>query len=148
MVYFTSLRGIRRTYEDCYAVRLILRGYKVYVDERDLSMDSGYKEELQEVLGGGKGGIVSLPQVFVKGKFLGGADVVKHLNEMGELRKLLDGLPRTERGCMCDSCGDVRFIPCLNCSGSRKLFDHDQGVMKRCPECNENGLIRCPECCL
>jgi hypothetical protein len=27
------------------------------------------------------------------------------------------------------------------------LFDEDEGVLKRCLECNENGLIRCPDCC-
>ncbi|OMP00913.1 hypothetical protein CCACVL1_03255 [Corchorus capsularis] len=32
--------------------------------------------------------------------------------------------------------------------GSRKVFDEDEGLLKRCLECNENGLIRCPECCL
>ncbi|GAB2287938.1 hypothetical protein Dimus_022290 [Dionaea muscipula] len=147
VVYFTSLRGVRRTYEDCYAVRLILRGYKVHVDERDLSLDLTYKKELQAALGE-KDNVVSLPQVFIKGRYVGGADVVRHLNEIGELRKLLEGLPRRERGFMCDSCGDVRFVPCLNCSGSRKVFDQDQRLMKRCPECNENGLIRCPECYL
>ena len=28
------------------------------------------------------------------------------------------------------------------------LFDiMDEEVLKRCLECNENGLIRCPNCC-
>ncbi|GMH05089.1 hypothetical protein Nepgr_006929 [Nepenthes gracilis] len=146
VVYFTSLRGVRRTYEDCYAVRMILKGYKVYVDERDLSMDSAYKKELQNVLG--EKSSVSLPQVFIKGRFVGGADVIKHLNEIGELRKLLEGLPLRERGTVCNTCGDVRFVPCSNCNGSRKVFDEDEEIMKRCSECNENGLVRCPECCL
>lgn len=144
VLYFTSLRGVRRTFEDCYAVRSIFRGYRVYVDERDVSMDSSYRKELENVMNEQN---VSLPQVFIKGKYVGAAEMIKHLNELGELRKILESLPLRERGVFCDTCGDIRFIPCLNCSGSRKLFDEDEGIMKRCMDCNENGLIRCPTCC-
>ncbi|KMT17089.1 hypothetical protein BVRB_2g041430 [Beta vulgaris subsp. vulgaris] len=145
VLYFTSLRGIRRTREDCDAVRMILRAYKVFVDERDVSMDAAYKKELLGLLGEKH---VSLPHVFINGRYLGGVDVVRQLNETGELRKILQALPMRERRFVCDACGDVRFLPCSNCSGSRKLFDEDEQVIKRCLECNENGLIRCPECCL
>ncbi|KAL5799220.1 hypothetical protein ACOSQ3_032299 [Xanthoceras sorbifolium] len=144
VVYLTSLRGIRRTFEDCYAVRTIFRGFRVWIDERDISMDSAYKKELHCVFGGKK---VSLPQVFIRGKHVGGADVVKGMFETGELARVLDGFPRRQPGFVCGGCGDVRFVPCGNCSGSRKLFDEDDGVLKRCLECNENGLIRCPDCC-
>ncbi|XP_021296891.1 uncharacterized protein At5g39865 [Herrania umbratica] len=144
VVYFTSLRGIRRTYEDCYAVRMIFRGFRVWVDERDISMDAAYRKELQSVL---KEKNVSLPQVFIKGKCVGGADVIKSMFEVGELAKILDGFPRRQPGFVCEACGDVRFVPCGNCSGSRKVFDEDEGLLKRCLECNENGLIRCPDCC-
>ncbi|GMI90449.1 hypothetical protein like AT5G13810 [Hibiscus trionum] len=144
VVYLTSLRGIRRTYEDCYAVRMIFRGFRVWVDERDVSMDSAYKKELQSVL---RKNNPSLPQVFIKGKYVGGADVIKSMFEVGELAKILDGFPRIQPGLVCDCCGDARFVPCGNCSGSRKVFDEDEGLLKRCLECNENGLIRCPNCC-
>ena len=144
VVYLTSLRGIRRTYEDCYAVRMIFRGFRVWVDERDISMDAAYRKELQTVL---KEKNVSLPQVFIKGKYVGGADVIKSMFEVGELAKILDGFPRRQPGFVCEGCGDVRFVPCGNCSGSRKVFDEDEGLLKRCLECNENGLIRCLDCC-
>ncbi|XWS56998.1 hypothetical protein CRYUN_Cryun09bG0133700 [Craigia yunnanensis] len=144
VVYLTSLRGIRRTYEDCYAVRMIFKGFRVWVDERDISMDAAYKKELQSVL---KEKNVSLPQVFIKGKYVGDADIIKSMFEVGELAKILDGFPRRQPGFVCEGCGDVRFVPCGNCSGSRKVFDEDQGLLKKCLECNENGLIRCPDCC-
>lgn len=51
VVYFTSLRGVRKTYEDCGHVRVILKGLGVKIDERDVSMHSGFKEELKELLG-------------------------------------------------------------------------------------------------
>jgi glutaredoxin domain-containing cysteine-rich protein 1 len=47
VVYLTSLRGIRRTFEDCNAVKMILKGFRVWVDERDVSMDRAYRKELQ-----------------------------------------------------------------------------------------------------
>lgn len=144
VVYLTSLRGIRSTYEDCYAVRMIFHGFRLWVDERDTSMDLAYRTELQSVLGEKS---VSLPQVFIGGKHIGGADVVKQLFETGELAKILKGFRVREAKIVCESCGDVRFVPCWNCSGSRKVFDENQGLLKRCLECNENGLIRCPDCC-
>ncbi|KAI4323534.1 hypothetical protein L6164_023131 [Bauhinia variegata] len=144
VLYFTSLRGIRRTFEDCYAVRMIFTRFSVWVDERDISMDAEYKKELQSVMGEKN---VCLPQVFIRGKYVGGAEVMKYLFEVGELAKMLEGFPKRKPGFVCESCGDLRFAPCMNCSGSRKIFDEDEGMLKRCMECNENGLIRCPDCC-
>ncbi|XP_030552190.2 uncharacterized protein At5g39865-like [Rhodamnia argentea] len=143
VLYFTSLHGIRRTYEDCYAVRTIFRGFRVWVDERDVSMDLAYKKELQCVLGEKK---VSLPQVFIGGTYVGGADAIRQMYETGELAKILERFPKKAPGFVCECCGDERFVPCTNCDGSRKVFDEDEGVLKRCLECNENGLVRCPEC--
>lgn len=144
VLYFTSLRGIRKTYEDCCTVRMIFRGFRVAVDERDISMDSAYRKELQNVLGGKA---MSLPQVFIRGKHVGGADEVKQIHEIGELGKLLDGFQVQELGFGCKNCGDVRFMPCQNCNGSKKVFEEEEGRLRKCPDCNENGLIRCPICC-
>ncbi|XP_059664039.1 uncharacterized protein At5g39865-like [Cornus florida] len=131
-------------YEDCCAVRMILRGFRVFIDDCDISTDSAYRKELQSVLGEKK---VTLPQVFVRGKYIGGDDVIKQLHEVGELAKILSGLPIQELGFVCEGYGDAKFIPCSNCSGSRKVYDEDEDQLKRCLECNENRLIRCPTCC-
>ncbi|KAL6555347.1 hypothetical protein OROGR_006605 [Orobanche gracilis] len=144
VLYYTSLRGIRKTYEDCCAVRVILRGFRVFVDERDISMDRSYRTELQEAL---KEKAITLPQVFIKGKYIGGADEIKRLNDFGELAKLLGDFPVKNLGFVCQICGDARFVPCSNCSGSRKIYQEYEGKLMRCPECNENGLIRCSGCC-
>ncbi|KAL2465931.1 Glutaredoxin family protein [Abeliophyllum distichum] len=143
ILYYTSLRGIRKTYEDCCAVRGIFRGYRVCVDERDISMDSSYRKELQEAL---KGKSASLPQVFIRGKYIGGAEEIKQLNEAGELANLLKGFRLMDLVFVCEICGDARFVPCPNCNGSRKVYEEDEGRMIRCPDCNENGLIRCSGC--
>lgn len=149
VVYFTSLRSIRRTFEDCCAVRMILNGFRVWVDERDISMDSAYKKELENIiLENSKSRVLKLPQVFIRGNHIGGVDEIKHLNEIGELGKMLGGIPIYPIGSIgCRACGNMRFVPCYHCNGSRKVYNEDCHV-KRCVYCNENGLLRCPTCCV
>lgn len=144
VLYYTSLRGIRKTYEECCTVRMIFRGFRVCVDERDMSMDSSYRKDLQSLLGGKT---VTLPQVFIKGMYIGGAEEIKELHEEGELAVLLDGIPVKDSRFVCESCGDARFVPCSTCNGSRKIFEEEEGKLRRCFDCNENGLVRCPSCC-
>ena len=42
----------------------------------------------------------TIPQVFIHGKFVGGSDIVRELEERGELKALIDATPlrRPERG--------------------------------------------------
>ncbi|KAG6424842.1 hypothetical protein SASPL_115262 [Salvia splendens] len=141
VIYHTSLRGVRKTFQDCHSIRMIFRGFRVSIDERDISMDVAYRKELQRVLGEKH---ISLPQVFIKGKYVGCADVIRQLLEAGELVWLIKGLPLRPTN-PCEGCDDMRFAPCGRCNGSRKVFDEEE--RKRCTECNENGLVRCPLCC-
>ncbi|KAF8729925.1 hypothetical protein HU200_017388 [Digitaria exilis] len=156
VIYLTSLRGIRKTYEDCWSTRSILHGYGVRVDERDLSMHAGFKDQLHAALGGGAA--AKLPQVFADGRHLGGAEEIRRMHEAGELSEALEAC---EMACAppsaggkgialdaCSGCGGVRFVPCEECSGSCKVFLEEVGTFRRCPECNENGLVRCPLCSL
>ncbi|KAK9064776.1 hypothetical protein SSX86_016158 [Deinandra increscens subsp. villosa] len=167
ILYFTSLRGVRKTYEDCRDVRAILKNSGVRVDERDVSMHSGFKEELKELLGDGCNG-GGLPKVFVGKKCIGGVDEIRRFHDEYRLDKVLEGCETVDDrhgdddGGIggCEGCGDVRFLPCETCSGSCKIYyeensdvDEDEEVeendcgFQRCPHCNENGLIRCPFCC-
>ncbi|XP_013675526.2 uncharacterized protein At5g39865-like [Brassica napus] len=163
ILYFTSLRGIRKTYEDSCDVRVILKSIGVRVDERDVSMHSSFKDELKELLLEGKFNNdvgITLPRVFLGGKYFGGAEEIRKLNEDGKLEKILEGCERVEEnkngnGQECEACGDIRFVPCETCSGSCKVYNEDDESEKEdrdygfqtCPDCNENGLVRCPLCC-
>ncbi|KAL0714634.1 hypothetical protein Bca4012_021613 [Brassica carinata] len=149
VLYFTTLRGIRKTYEDCCCVRMILRGLQVAVDERDISMDSKYRKELQSLLcAAEKPKPVCLPQVFIRGRHIGGVEEIMKLNDSGELAEMLKGFPACECLGTCLSCGDARFVPCGNCDGSTKVFEEEEERFRRCSKCNENGLVRCRQCCV
>ncbi|KAI5081405.1 hypothetical protein GOP47_0004588 [Adiantum capillus-veneris] len=145
VLYFTSLRGVRKTYEDCFNVRLILRGLGVRVDERDVWMHSEFKSELSDVLNGLFMGMPRVPQLFVKGRYVGGAETVMRLHEEGVLSCLMEGLAMCFIHSVCSGCGDARFIPCLTCNGSCKVLNVVNEVT-HCLACNENGLIMCPMC--
>ncbi|KAJ0084976.1 hypothetical protein Patl1_31045 [Pistacia atlantica] len=144
VVYFTSLRVVRSTFEDCKSVRSILRGFRVQVDERDLSMDSSFVNELQVILGVGQGKL-TLPRVFIGGRYIGGAEEIRQLHETGELKKFVERLPTADIGA-CDVCGGYSFLLCNDCDGSHKMYTEKAGGFKSCTVCNENGLIRCPSC--
>jgi glutaredoxin domain-containing cysteine-rich protein 1 len=143
VIYTTTLRGIRKTFEDCNTARSIIESHHIHIVERDVSMDSGFKEELRRLMGTKE---VKVPLVFVKGRLIGGADQVVKLEEEGKLEILLDGIPRGLAG-GCEGCAGVRFMMCVQCNGSCKVLDEMQKKMVRCGECNENGLIQCPICC-
>lgn len=143
VLYTTTLRGIRKTFEDCNNVRDALESYEICISERDVSMHLEFRNELRKLMGGK---LVTVPRVFIKGRYIGGADEVLKIHEGGKMAELLAGIPTALAGRVCDGCGGVRFVPCMECSGSCKLVNDDNMVV-RCPECNENGLIQCPICC-
>ncbi|KAJ4978590.1 hypothetical protein NE237_009370 [Protea cynaroides] len=148
ILYTTSLRGVRKTFEDCHSIKFLLGSFRVLFYERDVSMHSEFREELWRILEGR----VIPPRLFIKGRYIGGADEVVGLHEQGKLKLLLQGLPAEESDGPCCSCAGIRFVLCFNCSGSRKIIpevgeDEEEMLPSRCPDCNENGLIVCPICC-
>ena len=153
VIYTTTLRGIRKTFEDCNAVRSAIESYEVAICERDISMDRGFKEELRELMKGKEKesrNQTTPPRVFIKGRYIGGAEEVMRMVDEGWFGDLLKGLPKKRAGEVCDGCGDVKFLPCFQCNGSCKMIvvvkEGRRTVVMRCTECNENGLVHCPIC--
>ncbi|CAN8237142.1 unnamed protein product [Cochlearia groenlandica] len=149
--YTTGLRGVRKTFEACRTVRFLLENHKVMYKERDVSMDLGFREEMWSLLGEK----VTSPRLFIKGRYIGGADEVVALNENGKFKKLLQGIQRIDSPCEC--CENERFLICITCHGSSRLVaeehndDAENGngndkMWIRCRDCNENGLVKCPLC--
>ncbi|XP_059276445.1 uncharacterized protein At5g39865-like [Lycium ferocissimum] len=153
VIYTTTLRGVRKTFEACNAVRSAIEGLGVLYSERDISMDRGFREELKELVKGKESSELIPPRVFFKGRYIGGAEEVMSIVEEGNFGDLLQGLPKVKAGCVCEGCGGVRFMPCFTCNGSCKMVKEDaeqnegKTVVIRCTECNENGLVLCPICC-
>lgn len=141
VIYTTTLRGIRKTFEDCNIVRSVIESHLIQVSERDVSMDAGYKEELRVLMTSKE---VKVPMVFVKGRMVGGAEEMLKLEEEAKLGILFNGVPKASIS-GCEGCGGIRFVMCMDCKGSCKVLGEDRKKVK-CGECNENGLIRCPLC--
>ncbi|XP_039010959.1 uncharacterized protein At5g39865-like isoform X2 [Hibiscus syriacus] len=150
VIYTTTLRGIRKTYEDCNAVRSAIQSFGIVICERDISMDQGFREEFRELMKGKEKELTSKmtpPRVFIKGFYIGGAEEVMRIIDEGWFGELLEGLPKKRAGEVCHGCGDVRFLPCFRCNGSCKMaVEGQRTVVVRCTECNENGLVHCPVC--
>lgn len=145
ILYTTTLRGIRKTFEDCNKIRFLLDSFKVVYIERDTSMHMKFKEELWKILEGKP----LPPRLFVKGRYIGGVEEVLNLNEQGKLRPLFAEMPVRNSDALCEGCDGVRFIICLRCNGSHKIITEEDGEDKHsslCLDCNENGLIVCPSC--
>ncbi|WVY90143.1 hypothetical protein V8G54_035657 [Vigna mungo] len=144
VVYYTTLHAVRSTFDACKNVFSILCGFRVLIDNRDVSIDSGFASELNHLMGL-KRAELDLPRIFIAGKYIGGIEDLRYLNEIGELKKLLQDLPAADPT-ECTSCAAHRFILCDKCNGSRRLFVDNKLGFKTCHLCNENGLLRCPSC--
>ncbi|KAL7147046.1 hypothetical protein ABFS83_06G081900 [Erythranthe nasuta] len=143
VLYTTGIRGIRKTFEDCTKIRSLLQNLKVSFSERDVSMHSEFKEEMWRILGGK----FVPPRLFIKGRYIGGAEEVLGLHEQGKLKPLIEGIPIDRNEGPCEGCAGFRFVVCFECSGSRKILPENGGESVDCSECNENGVIVCPFCC-
>ncbi|KAJ8447195.1 hypothetical protein Cgig2_030426 [Carnegiea gigantea] len=131
--YTTSLRGIRKTFEDCQSIRFLLQSFKVIYYERDVSAHCEFRDELWRIMGER----VVPPRLFIRGRYIGGAEQVLGLHEQGRLRPLFMYIPIDYSEGPCNGCCGLRFGLCLNCNGSRKVFDHDQqegGSWSKCTQ--------------
>ncbi|XP_051932062.1 glutaredoxin domain-containing cysteine-rich protein 1 [Hippocampus zosterae] len=149
VIYTTSFRVVRTTFERCELVRKIFQNHRLKFVERNIALDSDYGKELEERCKR-VGEPPSLPVVFVDGHYLGGAEKILSMNESGELQDLLTKIERVQYPETCQSCGGFAFVPCPTCHGSkmsvfRNCFTDSFKALK-CTSCNENGLRPCGSC--
>ncbi|XP_028815918.1 glutaredoxin domain-containing cysteine-rich protein 1 [Denticeps clupeoides] len=149
VIYTTSFRVVRTTFERCELVRKIFQNHRVKFMEKNIALDSDYGKELEERCKK-VGEPPSLPVVFIDGHYLGGAEKILDMNESGELQDLLIKIERVQHPYTCQVCGGFAFIPCPTCHGSkmstfRNCFTDSFKALK-CTACNENGLRPCPSC--
>ncbi|MEE6462127.1 hypothetical protein FKM82_001506 [Ascaphus truei] len=149
VIYTTSLRVVRTTFERCEMVRKIYQNHRVKFEEKNIALNSDYGKELDERCRR-VSEIPSLPVVFIDGHYLGGAEKILSMNESGELQDLLMKIERVQHPHACVSCGGFGFLPCIVCHGSkmsvfRNCFTDSFKALK-CTACNENGLQRCKSC--
>ncbi|XP_070693445.1 glutaredoxin domain-containing cysteine-rich protein 1 [Pempheris klunzingeri] len=149
VIYTTSFRVVRTTFERCELVRKIFQNHRVKFVEKNIALDSEYGKELEERCKR-VGEPPSLPVVFIDGHYLGGAEKILGMNESGELQDLLTKIERVQQPQTCQTCGGFAFIPCPMCHGSkmsvfRNCFTDSFKALK-CTSCNENGLQACTSC--
>ncbi|XP_045887086.1 glutaredoxin domain-containing cysteine-rich protein 1 isoform X2 [Micropterus dolomieu] len=149
VIYTTSFRVVRTTFERCELVRKIFQNHRVKFVEKNIALDCEYGKELEERCKR-VGEPPSLPVVFVAGHYLGGAEKILGMNESGELQDLLTKIERVQLPQTCQTCGGFAFVPCPMCHGSkmsvfRNCFTDSFKALK-CTSCNENGLQPCVSC--
>ncbi|XP_069061955.1 glutaredoxin domain-containing cysteine-rich protein 1 [Pleurodeles waltl] len=149
VIYTTSLRVVRTTFERCELVRKIFQNHRVKFEEKNIALNIDYGKELDERCRR-VSEVPSLPVVFIDGHYLGGAEKILAMNESGELQDLLTKIERVQHPHACPSCGGFGFLPCSVCHGSkmsvfRNCFTDSFKALK-CTACNENGLQRCKSC--
>ena len=120
VVYATSFRGVRATFEECRYVQDLLHNLRIRVTTKDIYVYQYYHKELEERLRHGHRGHISVPQVFIGGQHIGvrlwygrsiqlnvdlylsvlqGKRELEELNEVGELRKILEDYPVSILAC-------------------------------------------------
>jgi len=151
VVFVTSLGIVRETRTRCSSVRKIFRNLCVRISERDVLMSREHYHDLRSRLGvSDLSTSIPLPQVFINGELLGGAELVEQLNESGELRAIVKPLQDwVGVQSVCAKCGGYGMYPCPACQGSKKSgwrSSFDTTIILRCTHCDQGGLVRCDQC--
>lgn len=71
VVYTTSFRGVRSTFEECRYVLSVLYNFRVKVIQRDIYLHKFYYNELEARLGEKNTTKLPVPQVYISGQHIG-----------------------------------------------------------------------------
>ncbi|CRK97312.1 CLUMA_CG010706, isoform A [Clunio marinus] len=147
VVYTTSMGVVRSTYAKCQTVKKILRTLMVKFEERDVFMSHVHQQEIRDRMQTDE---IDVPQLFVDGQYIGNADQVERLNEMGELRQMLKPFKCMDSTITCQVCGGYNMLPCPSCGGSKKSVHRNhftaEFIALKCMNCDEVGLVKCFNC--
>ncbi|XP_011694073.1 PREDICTED: glutaredoxin domain-containing cysteine-rich protein CG31559-like [Wasmannia auropunctata] len=147
VLYTTSLGIVRETFTNCMKMKQMLWTNMVKYDEADLFRDTELQTELKDRT---DSEIVTLPQLFVDGQYIGGVDTVERLNESGELRRILEPYQCKDACAVCPFCGGFQRLLCPICHGSKRSVHRNEFTVEfvalKCAKCDVFGMIRCPHC--
>lgn len=68
----------------CFGAKALLRSKQVEFEEVDVTDDPARREEMERL-----SGRITVPQIFIDGKSIGGFDDIRQLDTTGELDRLL-----------------------------------------------------------
>ncbi len=71
ILYLTSFRGVRSTFEDCGYVKKVLHNYLVKFEEKDIYVNKHYYRELKDRLKLDNKSKLPVPQIFINGQHIG-----------------------------------------------------------------------------
>ncbi|XP_011873066.1 PREDICTED: glutaredoxin domain-containing cysteine-rich protein CG31559-like [Vollenhovia emeryi] len=147
VLYTTSLGIVRETFTSCMKMKQMLWTNMVKYDEADLFRDTELQSELKDRT---NSEVVTLPQLFVDGQYIGGVDTVERLNESGELRRILEPYQCKDACAVCIYCGGFQRLLCPICHGSKRSVHRNEFTVEfvalKCAKCDVFGMIRCPHC--
>ncbi|CAI5480991.1 unnamed protein product [Closterium sp. Yama58-4] len=153
VVYTTTLRAVRKTFEDCVKVKNVLQALRVVYEERDISMRVSYRQELKTLMAPGAAtpaaaaAASSVPRLFICGRYIGDADTVLQMYDDYFLAELIEGLPTTDDDAGktgCGTCGGSKVVTCRQCGGNHKVVT--SYGMRICSHCDDTGHVPCHTC--
>ncbi|CAI5489399.1 unnamed protein product [Closterium sp. Naga37s-1] len=153
VVYTTTLRAVRKTFEDCVKVKNVLQALRVVYEERDISMRVSYRQELKTLMAPGAASQAaaaaagSVPRLFICGRYIGDADTVLQMYDDYFLAELIQGLPTTDDDAGktgCGTCGGSKVVTCRQCGGNHKVVT--SYGMRICSHCDDTGHVPCHTC--
>uniref|UniRef100_A0A915K4X1 Glutaredoxin domain-containing protein n=1 Tax=Romanomermis culicivorax TaxID=13658 RepID=A0A915K4X1_ROMCU len=173
VVYMTSLRVIRPTWESCRSTISILENHSINFERRDVNLYPGFWDELKNRLDLGNDGdddntaFLELPQIFVDGVHFADAKRLCELTELGQIKNILAPYMHLNKSkSLCGECYGFQFVPCRFCHGGKKSnlrIDVENyrksdstttvndinlyaSLRLKCTKCDSSGLIRCDAC--
>uniref|UniRef100_A0A4W5JRL0 Glutaredoxin and cysteine rich domain containing 1 n=1 Tax=Hucho hucho TaxID=62062 RepID=A0A4W5JRL0_9TELE len=149
VIYTTSFRVVRTTFERCELVRKIFSNHRVKFLEKNIALDCEYGKDLEERCKR-VGEPLSLPVVFIDGHYLGYYNIILQFCSHNGWLCVCVFPQRVQHPHTCQTCGGFAFVPCPMCHGSklsvfRNCFTDSFKALK-CTWCNENGLQPCSSC--